>query len=70
MNLAMEAARSVQSRREAIRELDKDMHARTSAGPREALLATWEKFRVIWYGHEVPVVPLTERKASPCNCFI
>ena len=62
ISLAMEAARTVKSRQQALLELEKDMYARTSAGPREALLATWEKFHTLWYGDAVPVLPLTEDK--------
>ena len=62
MSLATEAARSVRSRQDALRDLERDMYARTSAGPREALLATWERFHKLWYGEEVPVLPLTEEK--------
>ena len=62
MSLASEAARTSESKREALGELHRDMYARTSTGPREALLATWEKFHVMWYGREVPAFPLTENK--------
>ena len=61
-SLAMEAARSVKSRQLALFELEKDMHAKTSAGPREALLATWERFHGLWYGDSVPSLPLAEDK--------
>ena len=62
MSLATEAARSVKSRQDALKDLERDMYARTSCGPREALLATWEKFHLLWYGSEVPALPLTEEK--------
>ena len=62
MNLATEAARSVKSKNEALKELERDMYARTSCGPREALLATWERFHTLWFGNQVAVLPLTEEK--------
>ena len=61
-SLAVEAARSVRSRHQAVMDLERDMYAKTSSGPREALLATWEKFHCLWYGEDLPVIPLTEEK--------
>ena len=62
MSLAVDAARSSKSRKEALQDLERDMYARTSYGPREALLATWDKFHVLWLGDQIPLLPLTEEK--------
>ena len=49
-------------KRQALADLDRDMYASTSRAPRDALLQTWEKFHLMWYGPGVPSIPLDEAK--------
>lgn len=48
--------------RGALKELVDDMYAVSSRAPREALLRTWCKFHQQWFGHGIPVLPVTEEK--------
>ena len=49
-------------KRQALADLDRDMYASTSRAPRDALLQTWDKFHLMWYGPGVPSIPLDEAK--------
>ena len=49
-------------RMQAQQELEDDMYALTTRAPREARLATWQKFHVWWFGEDVPMLPLTVSK--------
>eukprot|EP00435_Cladocopium_sp_Y103_P056907 s446_g19.t1 len=48
--------------RGALNELFTDMYASSSRAPRDALLNTWNRFHLKWFGESVEVLPTTEDK--------
>ena len=58
---AIEVTTSSPSKRKALDELERDVHARTSHAPRNSRWTTWRKFHVAWFGDE-SFIPLTRTK--------
>ena len=56
---ALATAANPQAYAAALVELDRDMYAATSTGPREAVWATYQKFHASAVGGNVPVLPLS-----------
>ena len=67
--LAMAAAASAGSRKQALKDLTAMMVAPSAAASQDSLLRTWHSFHNEWFNSEVPVLPLTSEKVyAVCRC--
>ena len=64
LGLALDAAATLEGRKRAREEFDRDVHAATTLAPRCSLLRTWTRLHHAWYGDFVPIVPLTCEKIT------
>ena len=56
---AMESASNKVNKIKAIDALNTAMYAASSQAPQQALLRTWERFHLAWFGSSIPVYPIT-----------
>ncbi|CAK0886645.1 unnamed protein product [Prorocentrum cordatum] len=59
---ALAAARSEDSRHEALARLQEDFVAASAKGAKDSLLKTWQTLHINWFGPHTPVLPLTAEK--------
>ena len=58
-DLALQAASSLGSKKEALDMLNEDVSANSSKDAIASTVKTWEEFHAAWFGVTVPVLPLT-----------
>lgn len=56
---AMSSARNKLNKTKAIEALNAGMYAASSQAPQQALLKTWARFHMAWFGSTYPVYPIT-----------